>query len=129
MSAIAQSVFMYANNNHTQLPPDLQTLAVEEDITPAAFVCGGSTDRAATSPKGLSAPGHLSYFYARPNQSLDDVKNAASTVMLYEQPNHFRGMNVAFYDGHVEFVPRRKAAKAFAELRAGLNPPPSLNGP
>lgn len=119
ISAIAQCVFMYANNNHDQLPPDLPRLAVEEGLGPGVFFC----------PAQKLTTGIYSYDYLRAGQRLADVKNPAIKVMLYEDTDHFGGMNIAFYDGHVEFVPRRKASKVLAELRAGQNPPLSLAAP
>jgi prepilin-type processing-associated H-X9-DG protein len=127
--ALASSMPMYTNEYHGYLPPDLATFAKEMDIAPAVFVCEDSTETVASSMGQLSAPGHVSYVYLGAGKRLDDVKSPATEIMMYEQPHHFGGMNVAFYDGHVEFVPRARATKVLAELRAGQNPPPSLSIP
>jgi prepilin-type processing-associated H-X9-DG protein len=129
MSALTQCIFMYANNNGGQLPPDLITLASEESVPPPVFVCGRSHDMVASSVAGMSTPGHLSYTYLRSGNRLSDIKHPAAEIVLYEQPNHFGGLNAAFYDGHVEFIAGDKAMKVLAELHAGQNPPPSLSGP
>lgn len=126
MSGIAQAVFMYANNNQDQLPPDLRAVAVEEDITPFIFVCPNSTDTPG-SLAAMATPSHLSYFYLRAGYRVSDIRSPQRTVMIHESHNHFGGMNVAFYDGHMEFVPQSKASKVCDELRAGQNPPPALN--
>lgn len=129
MSALTQCVFMYANSNHDQLPPDLITMASEESVSPSVFVCGKAQDTVAGSVAGMSTAGHRSYTYLRGGNRLSDIKHPDAEIMLYEQANHSGGMNVAFYDGHVEFIARAKAIKVLAELRAGQNPPPSLNMP
>ena len=129
LSALAWTVQAYANANRDQLPPDLATDAKEEDLTPRIFVCECSTDAVASSIAQLATPGHISYVYLGAGKRFVDVKNPAKQVLMYEQPHHFGGMNVAFFDGHVEFIPRAKAAKVIAELRSGQNPPPSLNSP
>jgi hypothetical protein len=120
LSAVAFEVQMYANGNSDQLPPDLPTIAAEwgRPATAPIYLCPASSVATARP-----------YVYLRAGQHTADVKNPASTVMLYEQPNHFGGMNVAFYDAHIQFVPRRKASKVIAELKAGQNPPPSLAAP
>lgn len=127
--ALATSLPMYANMHHDQLPPDLATFAKDQDITPRAFLCESSTDTLAASIAQLAMPGHISYIYLGAGKRYADVKNPAKQILMYEQPHHFGGMNVAFFDGHVEFIPRSKAAKVIAELRSGQNPPPSLNSP
>lgn len=127
MSAVAQAVIMYANNYRGQLPPDLRAVAVEENITPVIFLCPNSTDTPAASPPGVGTPGHLSYFYLRAGSVVSEIKAPERTVMIYESPHHFCGMNVAFYDGHMEFVPERKAQKVYDELHAGQDPPPALS--
>jgi prepilin-type processing-associated H-X9-DG protein len=126
MSALAQCVFMSANNSHGQLPADLPAMAVEQDLPPRIFVCPASSNAPAASLAGITTAGHLSYVYLRVAQHIEDVKHPESTIMLYELPHHFGGMNVAFYDGHMEFIPRARASKLLAELRSGQNPPRSI---
>jgi hypothetical protein len=120
LSALVFEVQMYANGNSGQLPPDLPTIAAEWGRPPTAplYFCPAST-------AGTARP----YDYLRPAPHMADVKHPAATVMFYEPPAHFGGMHVAFYNGHVELVPRAKASKVLAELRAGQNPPPSLAAP
>jgi prepilin-type processing-associated H-X9-DG protein len=120
LSAIVFEVQMYANGHSDQLPPNLSTIAAEWGRPPTASVYFCPVSSVATARP---------YVYLRAAQHTANVKNPASTVMLYELPNHFGGMNVAFYDGHLEFVARNKAAKVLAELSAGQNPPPSLAAP
>ena len=121
---------MYANENHGQLPPDLGTVLVTQDLTSEVFVCPASGDERASGPttqallQDLQQPGHCSYVYASP---LPATWSALTKdhVLVYELPaNHLNdGMNILFGDGHAEYVVKPQAHYIVSELKAGFNPP------
>lgn len=129
MRAIVFCLQMYANNHRGVHPPGLQAAADDGDVSPKIFICEGSGDPVPASSSSTKLPARISYTYTGRAQPVTAIKNPAKEVALYEQPNHNGGMNVAFYDGFVEFVPRGKAQRVLAELKAGNNPPPTLSGP
>jgi prepilin-type processing-associated H-X9-DG protein len=95
MRGITQTMFLYSNNNDDQFPPDLNLLVQDGSITAKSLQC-------------LSAD-TANYIYVYPNKGANSPDDA---ILLYEPlHNHSNGegMNIAFGDGHVEFVDAAEA--------------------
>jgi len=92
LKQMALAVIMYAEDNDGKCPPDL------EAVKPY-----GVDDRVLQSPRkpnGFSGP---SYIYI-PGLSRN-IQGPAETIVVYENPQICDdGTNVAFMDGHVEFM-------------------------
>ena len=127
---IGLAIVMYANDNKGQLPPDLGTVLVTQDLTSEVFVCPSSDDERAHGPttqallQDLAKPGHCSYILASPLPSTWNLLTPAH-VLAYEPPTNHNGdgMNVLFGDGHVEFMAKPQSDYIVSELKAGFNPP------
>lgn len=118
---IGQAIAVYANSHGGRLPTDLQTLAVDSDLTAAAFVCPSSNDIPANINKpsdwteAFKPDSHeLSYVYVGGGLGTSDV--SSESVLAYENPhNHLdEGMNVLFGDYHVEWFPKSGADQIIA---------------
>src|SRR4051812_41097027 len=98
---------MYANDNRGQLPPDLETVMLTQDLTSEVFVCPSSSDQRAAGPttQALAAdfrkPGRCSYILASPLPANWSTITPFH-VLVYESPSHHNnhGSNVLFGDGH-----------------------------
>ena len=135
MRQIWQAAQLYASSHHGRYPPDLPTLFVDQDLTPAVFNCPSSNDQPAVGPTtqavaaDLSKPGHASYIYV--GKGLTDQTATADVVVLYEPlTNHAKsGMNVLFGDGHVDWYTATQAQPILRQVAAGTWPvrdPPAI---
>lgn len=130
---IGLAIEMYANDNKGQLPPDLATVLVTQDLTSEVFVCPSSDDERAHGPttqallQDFAKPGRCSYVLASPLPSTWNLLTPAHILAYEPLANHNRdGMNVLFGDGHAEWLARVHADHMVAELKAGFNPPRKL---
>jgi prepilin-type processing-associated H-X9-DG protein len=127
MHQIGLAIILYQNDHNLSYPNSLPEL-LEEQISPAAFVCPSSNDtpsNGATTQAiaaDWSKPGHLSYIYV--GKGLNDKTATADTVVLYEpMSNHAGdGKNVLFGDGHTDWVNATVGAKIIAAAATGKLP-------
>ncbi len=107
---ITVGVMMYANEHKGELPKDLQADLKPYLGTPEYI------QQLFTNPQQPDRkPG---YVYVRPADKITQVKATAQTVLAYESFDKWgEGINVAFADGHVEFV--KDQAQFQAMLKGG----------
>ncbi|MBC7783862.1 MAG: DUF4190 domain-containing protein [Burkholderiales bacterium] len=134
MRQVVLALKMYANMEPgAKYPPDLATLARAGDLDPDTYTCPSTNDTAAPGTSANATTwasqiktgnGFCSYIYV---PGLTDNANA-DMVLLYEPltDHDGDGVNFAFVDGHVDWIPNPQAAKAINELQAGVNPPRAL---
>jgi prepilin-type processing-associated H-X9-DG protein len=126
LSAIGQVILLYANGHLGKYPPDLGTLAKEEDVAVEVFVCPSSRTRI---PPNLSWP--QSYAWVNFNSDYvylgPDIPAGSQSrvVVAYEklEDHHGDGINVLFQDGTVRFFAHDEALKIISQLNAQINPP------
>jgi prepilin-type processing-associated H-X9-DG protein len=123
MRQIGQAIQIYANENKGQMPPDLDTLVANADVTSEIFVCPASQDERAPTGGKLTT-GHLSYVYVYTPGTQWQVNT--DRVVLYEpMTNHGKeGTNILYADGHVDWIPRTQAERMLNAVQSGQNPPP-----
>ena len=106
-------IMMYTNDHNGQLPKDLGT-DVQKYL-------GADPQKLWTDP--LRPNEKKPYVYLKLADKMGDVKDPADSVMIYE--NHTTwdaGINVAFADGHVEWVVDEKQFKAMLDQTKRNNP-------
>ncbi len=105
LSGIGKACLIYANDHDDRLPPDLETLVREVEVSP-------KTLESKLKPEGFDGP---SYIYIA-GQTTD---MSYLNVVAYENPEFCEdGVNVLFLDTHVEFMEPeefREALKATCE--------------
>jgi prepilin-type processing-associated H-X9-DG protein len=135
---IGMAIRMYADQNADLLASDFATIAATQDITADVFICPHAhsdnsvrptpptqAQMAATIAQG--SPTCSFFMHPWPGRTLGSLPPNA--ILAYEKPtNHDDGMNFLFADGHVDWHPAPLSNTILAELAAGTNPPPSLNG-
>ena len=135
---ISLAMSLYADHHGGQYPDEIDGLLSTQFISPAEFVCPGSSDTPASGAtptllrQNLLAGGHLSYVYCGRGQS---SKSPAAVIFAFEDDFHHGstgrpdvppaqcGRNFLFADGHVAYLPYAAANHAINELAAGHNPP------
>jgi len=124
MRQIGQGMLLYSNDHRGQYPPDLATVAREEEIGPETFIC----------PSGKKSPPPNATGMTREQVAEWVVKNTdyvylgagktnatpADEVVLYEDPtDHGRdGINALFGDGHVEFMRMNEVQQRIPNFKA-----------
>lgn len=107
------AVIMYANDHKGELPKDLG-----EEIN--SYLAGGAK-QVWNDP--LRPNQKKPYVYVRVADRVQQVQNAAEAVMIYENHTTWdNGVNVAFADGHVEWVADEKKFKQLLEDTKKANP-------
>lgn len=95
LRGITFSMMIYANDNEEWYPPNLQLLIDQGEITEKQTLC----------PSSDAELGDLDacYQYIAGQKESGDIRN----VLIHEKPecHDGEGGNVAFLDGHVEFLP------------------------
>ena len=123
---IGMGAIMYANNHNQKFPPDLGTMAQEEDLAASVFKNPRVPDR---SPPPPANPKSLSKWI---NQNSDyvwvgagkDATAGADVPLAYEKPEqNAEGVNILYADGHVEFVVMPEARQQIQKARHGGNAP------
>jgi len=131
---LGQYLQLYANEHGHQFPDHLEEILEPNEFgdgaAPDLFITPFTNDTPATGPTTravagqLTAPGHCSYIYVGKGLPL---RSPSTAVLLYDPlSNHQQslpGIHVLYMDGHVEFIPPRKAKKMIDELQAGHNTP------
>jgi prepilin-type processing-associated H-X9-DG protein len=117
---IGQGILLYTNENRGNYPPDLGTLAAQEDLTASDFVCPATADVApAHLPPDQIAKwvnDHSDYIYT--GAGLKQGDNPAIVVAYDKEANHHGdGLNLLFADGHVEFQNMTQAKKTLDASR------------
>lgn len=110
---LSMAVLMYANGHTGQFPKDLGG-DLEKYV-------GDNLKELYIDP--LRPDEKKPYVYLKLADKLSDVKDAQSAVMIYE--NHTTwddGINVAFADGHVEWISEEKQFKSMLEETKKSNP-------
>ena len=112
---ISQGCLMYANDHNGAFPPDLGTLLKTGDVAAAVFVCPSSNSALPSIPRDQLIDWvntNSDYIYA--GAGLTSSKARADIVLVYEKETDHegQGMNVAFADGHVEFMTLDQAQHA-----------------
>lgn len=125
---------LYANEYHGQLPPDLLTLYLDQDLTPDVFVCPSDGVESATgaTPKQITASmlagGHLSYAWV--GSGLHAINSGTADVIIaFDLEQHVpkdgavgTGINVLLIDGSATFVNEATAKSIWAQFVAGIRP-------
>lgn len=120
---IGQGCLLYANDHKGQYPPDLGTL-VKEGLNEETFVCPSGDTQVPPDVRGnpdkaaawVNQHGDYTYLGAGKKENLP-----ADTILAYEkaQDHDRQGMNMLFWDGHVDWyvlpaaeqlIQRQKAA-------------------
>ncbi|HEY2585530.1 MAG TPA: hypothetical protein VGI81_07195 [Tepidisphaeraceae bacterium] len=105
MRQIMQGFIMYANNHNGQIPPDLEVLIKEMDMSPQVLV------------DPLNPKETVGYIYIRPMGDLQKVP--PDVAVLYESTS--TGRNVAFADGHVEWMGSRQEVQQLVNAAEARN--------
>jgi prepilin-type processing-associated H-X9-DG protein len=117
---IGQATMMYAAANRGTVPASLDDLVIAKMIPPALFICPEAAQNPAAPAASSGAYGSYSYVYLGAGQKLTSVRSPSMTPLVFEPAgNHTNGgINVLYFDGHVEML---KGAPAAAVL--ALTPP------
>jgi prepilin-type processing-associated H-X9-DG protein len=127
LSAIAMACIMYSNGERNGAFPDsARTLCETQGLSPDVFLCPSSNDTRATGNtvdqvmNSLVAGGHDSYIYVGQGLTSSSPSNG---VAFYEPLGHHgSGSNVAFADGHAEFLDAAAVAKIAKMDQSGVRP-------
>jgi prepilin-type processing-associated H-X9-DG protein len=118
---IAMACLLYCNEHKGQMPPDLGTLILTEEITVDSFICpSGNTvvppEVMAGKPEGIAkwVSENADYVYLGKGKTSD---MGAEQVLAYEKDEHHGtdGMNIVFGDGSVQFIPMAHARELIAK--------------
>jgi len=91
LSGIGKACLIYANDHDDKLPPNLEVLVDEVDLSPKSL-------ESKRRPKNFDGP---SYVYI-PGQTVDMYPG---NIVAHEDPRYCEdGLNVLFLDSHVEFM-------------------------
>jgi prepilin-type processing-associated H-X9-DG protein len=113
MRATGNALLAYAHENRGQFPPTLDALASINSFRTDDLYC----------PTAQSAGAkNANYVYAGAGLS---TAAPPECVLLYEPLDFhdYKGVNVLFVDGRVQFIGEIEAGKAVPKLRKGKNPP------
>ena len=119
---IGMGAIMYANNHNGRFPPDLGTIAADQDLAGDVF---RNPRVDAHGPPPPADPKQLAQWV---NQHADYVwvgagKTAAAAAdvpLAYENPEqNTGGLNILYADGHVEFFPMPQAQQEIQKARQG----------
>ena len=122
MRQISMAVLMYAQDHRGMAPPNLDLVQVYfgSGAGPVVCTCPDAADHG-VPPAAVGRGTNYSYVYVPPPVwRLSQVPRAASTPMAYEPlANHGgRGINVVYWDGHVEWHNAAQAQAIIAQARA-----------
>jgi beta-lactamase regulating signal transducer with metallopeptidase domain len=110
LSALGKACLLYANDHEDKLPPDLQTLVKEMNLSPNVL-------ESKRQPKDFHGP---SYVYV-PGQS---VEMYPGNIVAYENPEFSAdGVSVLHLDSHVEFVKPEDFRRELRETYERLGKP------
>ena len=111
LRSISLGLAMYASENNDDYPPDLTALT-KGYITPNTLVSPASGRKVHFDSRGNPIP-PFDYVYLGAGLKTTDIPKPSRFILAYEKPeiNRFRGTNVLYADGHVEWVAgaRRKS--------------------
>ena len=116
---------MYANQHNKKMPDNLQTLFDENELEPGVLTCPLSTLpslNGATTQTADAAirSNQVSYIYLGKGLTVDAPDD---TVLMYEPlGDHGDGINVLFFDCHVEWLDLAEAKRLIALVGSGQNP-------
>jgi prepilin-type processing-associated H-X9-DG protein len=113
---IAIATMMYATANRGFVPPSLDELVAGKFLPASVLVCPATIGDATKPPASSGAYGNYGYVYLGGGQLISKVRNPSSQPLAYEPAtNHADGgVNVAYFDGHVDF---RSAAQVAAMIQ------------
>ena len=123
---MSMAAIMYANDNNGQFPQDFaQMLPYVKE--PRVFLCP-ATGRTVPAEVAAGAPEqkakwvneNADYVYLGAKQRLEGPGQPATTILIYEKLENHRGegINIAFADGHVEWL-MMPQAKEMIEKQTG----------
>ena len=124
---IGLACLMYANTNKDKMPPDFNALLHSQEITVDVFINPRTSTARPVPPAGANAAdfygnwanGEADYVYVGSGKSTNEN---ADHILAYEKPAGLSdGINVLFFDGHVEFMPMATLPSVFE--KAGLPSP------
>lgn len=119
---IGQAIFLYAQDNAGHYPPDLQAVFSTQPIATEVATCPSTSDQKASTPAGLGQPSCCSYVYV--GAGLSGQPDPECVVVIEDPADHdLKGCNVAYADGHVDWVILPTAMQTLNDLAAGKNPP------
>ena len=116
LRSLIMAAIMSANDNHGVTPASLDDLAKYL----AATTKTSSTPLTNPSKPDLGTNG---YVYVRSVETLTGAKHLHETVAMYEAGEFGDGINVAFWDGHVELVSDEAKFKAMLPAAAPTTAP------
>jgi len=94
LSTYATGAIMYGNGHKGQFPPNVA--AMNQYIGLVSLTCPSRKN---------PQPGRVDYVYVPPAKRVDQVADPAATILICDlKGNHRHGRNVAFVDGHLEWV-------------------------
>jgi prepilin-type processing-associated H-X9-DG protein len=118
MRQLCMAMTRYADENGARFPDDLGILLAQSDLRPSVAQCPSvARDRPdsglAGAPLAAWANANTDYVYLGWGRR---VSSDLETVILYELPRDHRGdgANVAFLDGHVEWISAAKLTTLLA---------------
>jgi type II secretion system protein G len=121
MRGIAQAIFLYSNDHNDNPPPDLGTLCLNGDVDLPNFVCPGGGGAVPDNWKTMPPKEQAAWVNAHTDYLLLPGKldlSAEAPLLVEKLDDHAaNGANVAFRDGHVEFL-------RIADLHKLLGPTP-----
>ncbi|MDB5328671.1 MAG: hypothetical protein JWM57_4240 [Phycisphaerales bacterium] len=124
---IGLASMMYANTNKDKMPPDFSALLHSQEITVDVFINPRTGTPRPVPPAGANA---TDFYGAWANEQRDYVYVGAGKttvenadhIVAYEKPTGLTdGINVLYFDGHVDFVAMAAVPSEFE--KAGLPSP------
>lgn len=102
LSGIGKACLIFANDHGDKMPPDLQALVKEVELSPQAL-------ESKLKPKDSDGPSYI--YIAGQNVSMHP-----GNIVAYDNPEFcIDGVNVLFLDSHVEFVKPQEFRRRLAE--------------
>jgi RNA polymerase sigma factor (sigma-70 family) len=132
MRELTMALYMYADRHQNRLPPDLGTIFTSREMRyPALFLCPDSQNHVPPNWSTLNLEqqaqwisSNSDYTYLGGNVSLRKLQSldlTGSLAVLYESDsNHHDGVNIAFFDGHVEFQQLENAHATIQNTKSKL---------
>ncbi|MCD6377614.1 MAG: hypothetical protein J7L99_02045, partial [Planctomycetes bacterium] len=118
LKSIGVGLAVYATENNDDYPPDLNRL-VKEKIIDAEMLMSPTSGRKVHFDSKSNPIPPFDYVYLGAGLKTTDIPRPSRFILAYEKPeiNRFRGTNVLYADGHVEWVFMKKFQHDLARTR------------
>src|SRR3954470_15477797 len=128
---ISVATMMYATANRGFAPTTLDDLVAGKFLPASMLNCPATVGDPTKPPAATGAYGKYGYVYLGGGRSIIGMRNASGLALAYEPPtNHAEGgVNVAFFDGHVEWVPVARLAPLIQQSAPPATRPATLSAP